>query len=82
MAENYCVVKKSMTAFELVSAYPQVFDAAIEERNKVLSRQAANTGSPKLPPCACCEKNASLDYYLVQGYNFCPFCGRQLRAGA
>jgi hypothetical protein len=43
---------------------------------------ADNTGSPKLPPCACCEERASLGYYLENGYNFCPFCGRQLRAGA
>ena len=41
-----------------------------------------NTGSPKLPPCACCEERASLGHYLEKGYNFCPFCGRQLRASA
>ena len=44
--------------------------------------ESHNTGSPKLPPCACCEERASLGHYLEKGYNFCPFCGRQLRASA
>ena len=42
MSENFCIIKKTMTALELVSAYPHVFDAAIEQRNKELAQQTTN----------------------------------------
>jgi len=46
--------------------------------------QADNTGSPKLPPCVYCgpERVNELGGWADRGYNLCPYCGRQLRAGA
>jgi hypothetical protein len=52
MAENFYVIKKTMTAFELVSSYPQVFDAAIEQRNKELAQQT-NKKVKTVNPALC-----------------------------
>lgn len=41
-----------------------------------------NTGSPKLPPCMPCSPGSFDRVLLKKGYNYCPYCGRQLRAGA
>jgi len=75
MAENFCVIKKTMTAFELVSSYPQVFDAAIEQRNKELAQQTndnaiapfSNTG------CSGCEHEGSFN---KEWDEFCSVCCR------
>ena len=47
------------------------------------SAPPCNTGSPKLPPCEKCGHVFGQSFYKkTKGYVFCPYCGRQLRAGA
>lgn len=45
-----------------------------------ISKPSHNTGSPKLPQCTFC--NHEILSWINRGYNYCPHCGRQLRANA
>jgi hypothetical protein len=47
----------------------------------VVQKPAHNTGSPKLP-CTECD-GSTVDQVVDSKYwNYCPYCGRQLRASA
>ena len=50
--------------------------------NKVVDKTAHNTGSPKLPPCDYCGHPSFTVQWVSKDWNFCPQCGRQLRASA
>ena len=43
---------------------------------------AYNTGSPKFSPCGNCSSESTTEILVANGYNFCPRCGRKLRASA
>jgi hypothetical protein len=73
-------------AFDIVNGYfasdepSAITDAWEILKAAVLAQQTTNTGSPKLPQCTFC--NHEILSWIERGYNYCPHCGRQLRANA
>jgi membrane protease subunit (stomatin/prohibitin family) len=55
-----------------------------EAANTMVAQNSASTnpGSPKFSPCGNCGSESTTDILVANGYNFCPRCGRKLRAGA